>query len=47
VASADAPQPVPLFPEPSIREVALDDARYWCDRYDHAPDPDYDDAEAA
>ncbi|WP_329330790.1 hypothetical protein OIU81_03110 [Streptomyces sp. NBC_01454] len=40
--------PVPLFPEPSIREVARDDERYWADRYGHDPDPDdYDDAEAA
>ncbi|WP_329143544.1 hypothetical protein OIU91_06210 [Streptomyces sp. NBC_01456] len=40
----------PSWPEPSIREAARDDARYWDDRYDHDPDPDpdgYDDAEAA
>ncbi|MFF8784761.1 hypothetical protein [Streptomyces sp. NPDC015125] len=35
--------PVPLFPEPSIREVALDDERYWVD---HDLDPDYAEAEA-
>ncbi|MGW2010915.1 hypothetical protein [Streptomyces nigrescens] len=40
--------PVPLLSEPSIREVARDDERYWADRYDRDPDPDdYDDAEAA
>ncbi|MEV7466174.1 hypothetical protein AB0O20_06615 [Streptomyces kronopolitis] len=42
-----APQPTPLFPEPSIRDEARADARYWDDLYDHDPDPDYDDAEAA
>lgn len=40
--------PVALFPEPSIRDEARADARYWDDRYDRDPDPDdYDDAEAA
>ncbi|MFD8545601.1 hypothetical protein [Streptomyces sp. NPDC059649] len=37
--------PVPLFPEPSIREVAQEDSRYWDDLYSHDPDPD--DTEAA
>lgn len=39
--------PVP-FPEPSIRDEARADARYWDDLYSHDPDPDdYDAAEAA
>ncbi|WAT94950.1 hypothetical protein [Streptomyces nigrescens] len=41
--SADAP--VPLFPEPSIRDVAREDERYWADRYDRDLDTDdYDEA---
>jgi len=39
--------PVPLFPEPSIQELAREDRDYFNDLYGRDPDPDYDDAEAA